>query len=652
MVHMDLQHELFLPTTPRKCKLIPSLRVSESVAKYGAKERDDKFVPVPIETHVENLALFYPWFSTRDGGTSSVGWGKVFYRTLEAFLVMEYVIRGDANFGVRSAGFREAWKSRVSDRKYVEKYVFGTNRSGDVWLDVWPSGEKRGRKASRKRRLPPFPTWANGGAGTKLERQSFRKRWGGLGEAEVLKMGWLNKDYRRGAPGQHWLGGEMPDLWDRVPAGIPKHYRKTKRVVNLGMPAYLVKRRKSQRNRRWFGFWLPRTEWQLPELAGFDELRQLPLRTRSTRGKRVLDKGDREVFLKLLGLGRELDWQRWVYNGWHVFDGATEAVRSAGDLEARERWGTHPHSEAWGGVGSPFVDPRGKVGEAGSAIDWVEMEAPWLHVRFTREYKRELVLKFNESKKEWLDMAQGNDKLSKPVRKRIEPFIEEARQMTEREKHMHIMGLGDGVGAFCKFVGELRYTNEQAYEAAFPDKSSNPNTVKGCASRLMKEDRVALGVAIYVVSRTETVKEAAQVKFMDLYTRTMEVFQASMDTSNHKVALDAIKFLAEVSGHLDKGKGGAKASGPSGVNVNILQSNGSTPSQVGSATSLTFDNPPLVTDQSARGELLAIPDTREQRAKARLRQFIDVMDTKVNDMEWVNTNSLVLDEDDDVEEPS
>ena len=633
---------MYLPTSARTHKLVPSFKTEgeglNALRQYDPKNEAEA---IPVELHAEGLALFYPWFSDRRGQIG-LGWGKVMYRTLTAFLIMEYVTRGDWNFGLRSSGFKEVWKQRVADKEYVRDYLFGSHAKGDVWLDIWPSGEKRGRKAGKRRRIPPFPRLANGDRSDKTTVDAFSKRWGGRASSEVLGMGWLNPDYRRGAPGQHWLGGVVPDLWDRVPAGIPKHYRKVKKVINLGADSWYVRRKMSQRNRKWFGLWLPRTGWEIPP-EGFDELWQLPLRTKEKRRPRKLDKGDREVFLTHLGLAREIDWQRWVYNGWHLFDGALEAVRGSVDPWVRERLGTHPHSAAWGGPGSPFIDPRGRVGGAGSYIDWVEMEAPWVHVRFTREYKRDLVLQFNKSKKEWLDMAQGNDKLTKPVRKRIAPFIEEARQMTEREKHTHILGLGDGVGTFCKLIGEMRYGNEEAYLAAFPDKSSNPTTVRACASRLMKEDRVALGVAIYVTSRTEVVKEAAQVKFMDLYSRTMEVFQASMDTANHKVALDAIKFLAEVSGHLDKnGKKGA-----SGVNVNILQSNNG--SSTPSASSLSFQSDesntlltPLMIENNTSSP--SVLDSRESRAKARLKQLINVMDNRERDMDWVNTNSLILED--------
>lgn len=625
-------------------RLLPRGDLPPFITQFqGALDRSDGRRPLPVKAHAENLSLFLPRITNRRW---QVEWGTVAYRSVAALLFLEYVCRGDPDFGDRSKSFGLVFKSRLEDKDWVRKFLFGTRKSGKVWMSVLAQGEKRPRKVKVPRMMPGALAFANGYWGTTDERNKINDVWRGAGEcSRVLGMGPLNDRWRWGAPGQHWLGA-YPDIWERVPVPLPRGNRHVKKGFNFGRPGHLVKKKRSQRNRKWFGFYLPRTEWQLPEWAGFNEVKELELRTVEAKGRRPLDKGDRDVFLWDLGFAREVDWQRWVLNGWHNFEGALEAVRGCADERVRSRLGTHPFMDLYGGPGSPLRDPRGKPGERGNWIDWVETEAPWVYVRFTREFKRDLVTRFNNTKEEWNNMEDPIKGLSKPIQKIIEPFVDEARNMTEREKHTHIMTLGDGVGAFCKHVGELRMTGEEGYVLAFPDKSHNPNTVRGCSSRLMKDNRVALGIAIFALARQVVVKTAAEVKFSELHSRIMEVYQAAMDTANHKEALNAIKLLADISGHSGKGK----TSAASGVNVNILnQSNGSTSANNVTPPSGGFGNLALIENQPS----VLMPESREQRAKSRLKQLINVMDTREKEMEWVNTTNLELEdtgeEEDDVE---
>lgn len=627
-------------------RLLPSGPLPSFVTQFeGRLDRDDGKLPIPVKAHAENLAVFLPRILVRRW---QAGWGQVLYRTVAALAVMEYVYRGDPDFGYVGRSFGAHFKGRLQNPEWIRANVFGTRRKAGgretTRLGVWASGERGPRGAKYLRVLPFTPVWANGYYGTSVERGEVSRSWRKAGEVvnpAPLGMGVLNPKWLSGAPGQHWLG-VYPDLWDRVPASLPMTNKKVKRPVNLGKPSHVLKRKKQHRNRKWWGLWLPRTDWNLPEWAGFDEVTRMGGRVRKReKFKGGFSRTERKQLIQEVGLGREIDWQRWVYNGWHTFDGAVEAVQGCADPRVRERLGTHPFSSVVGGPGSPLQDPRGKPGEAGNFIDVVETDPPWVYVRFSRKYKRELFKQFELDKKEWDDMVDEVKGLSKPVRKMVEPFLEEARSMTEREKHTHIMGLGDGVGSFCKNLGEFQMTAETAYKEAFPDRSSNTSTVKGAASRLMKDDRVALGVALFCLSRSVVVKEAAQVKFEDLYSRAMEVYQASLDTMNHKEALNALKFIADISGHSSKGKSSGSSSG---VNVNILNQSAAQGAGASGSTPLN-----LVEDGSPNALLAPPGGTREQKAKDRIRQLANILDTRQDAMEWVNTNSLKLEEEDVVE---
>lgn len=625
----------------------------------GDLTRVDRPNTIPIQVHAENLAVFLPKISRRRW---QVEWGTVLYRTIAALMVLEHICCGNPDFGYKSHGFAEKFKAYLGNRRWVTAVVFGTVGVGEKEenrADVWPlvsvQGERRERRVRRPRSLPAVVKFADGYFGSghddrRVFNQYLKKALGS--DAKVLGMGPLNKFWMGGAPGQHWLG-VYPDIWERAPAPIPEG-NEALRPVNVGGNPNLLRKSRRHGNRKWWGFWLPRTDWMLPEWAGFDEVRQMASRTFPKGRKRekifkegqvALDKASRRAILNHLGFGREIDWHRWIYNGWHLFDGALEAVQGCADEKVRERLGTHPFSDCLGGPGSPLRDPRGKPGERGSYIDWVETEAPWVHVRFSREYKRELLNEFNKVKEEWYEMEDPIKGLAKPIRKIVEPFEQEARQMTEREKHTHIMALGDGTGAFCKHVGELRMQLDDAYKLAFPDRSDNINTVRGSASRLIRDDRVALGIAIFALSRQTIVKQAADVKFEELHTRIMEVYQAALDVANHKEALNAIKLLADISGHTAKSKAAAPTSG---VNVNILnQSSGGNPNHVNLPAGGDTSSSLMLIENSPSMSGVLIPESREQKAKNRLKQLINVMDTKEKEMEWVNTTNLAIEEDED-----
>jgi hypothetical protein len=123
----------------------------------------------------------------------------------------------------------------------------------------------------------------------------------------------------------------------------------------------------------------------------------------------------------------------------------------------------------------------------------------------------------------------------------------------------------------------------------------------------------------------------------------MEIYQACLDVANHKEALNALKFIAEISGHLGKNK-----SGP-GVSVNIMQQNqGGSPFGANVSSQGTIENNGALLLEHAPGVNLASL-SREQRAKERIKQLSNIMDAKTHEMDWVNTNSLSLEDEDVVE---
>jgi hypothetical protein len=573
---------------------------------------NSKRLPLPLKVHLENLAVFLPRVTRR---RHQVSWSRVARRSLVALVLLECIARGDPDFGDRDQAFFNLVSTLESNKSWVFKNLFGTDkRSGRVWMLVDASNESRVRRVRRPRTLPWAIDYASGVLpGSPLARKTFWNRYLGFSKKRVLGCGYANPEWMATGPvGKHWRG-VYPDLWDRVP------------TPGEDLP---WDKRSLDRRRRYID-----PSWGYP--GGGVEMRDGLVRKFTKR--------TRDVLINDLGLGREIDWARWMYNGWHTFPGAIEAVQSCADQRVRERLGSHPGVTCLGGPGSPLLDPRGRPGEAGNWLDVVETEAPWVYVRFTRKFKRELFNNFENLKGEWKVMENPIAGLTKPVQKIVEPHLEEARNMTQREKHTHLLGLGDGVSAFCKHLGELRMSIEEAYTLAFPEKSQVSSTRKGAASRLLKDPRVALGIAICGLQRQDICATAAEVKFSELYSRAMEVFQASMDVANHKEAMTALKFIAEISGHTGKGKGGA------GVSVNILnqqqgtgqgnQPNGSLNSGGG------FGGGSLLIEDNSNTNLLPVQMTREQRARARISELTNILDTRGREMEYVNTHSLSLEDD-------
>lgn len=575
-------------------------------------------LPLPLQVHLENLAVFLPRVTRR---RHQVTWSKVGWRSLVALVVLEFIMRGDPDFGDGDLRFQNFVNRMASNRSWVLKNLFGTDkRWGRVWMLIDDSRDKKPRRVRRPRLLPTVIDYARGVIPRDMVvKMRIWNRYEGFLKRKPSGCGVLNEEWmQKGKVAWHWRG-VYPDLWDRVP------------TPGEDLPTdYMLKSKKNRGN-----------SFKVPPESGYPnggvEWRDGRLRKFTKR--------TREVMLEDLGLGREIDWARWMYNGWHTFDGSLEAVRGCADERVRKRLGSHPGVRCIGGPGSPLRDPRGKTGEAGNWLDVVETEAPWVYVRFTREFKRKLFNNFEKVKGEWKEMENPIAGLARPVQKLVEPHLEEAKAMTQREKHTHLLGLGDGVSAFCKHLGEMRMSIEEAYALAFPEKSQVASTRKGAASRLMKDARVCLGTAICALQRQDICASAAEVKFSELYSRAMEVFQASMDVQNHKEAMTALKFIAEISGHTGKGtKGGA------GVSVNILNQQqgpgqGSAPNSLSSGGA--FGGGPLMIENNP-SSMMPIQLTREQRARQRISELTNILDTRNREMEYVNTHSLSLEDDEEV----
>ena len=245
-----------------------------ALLRYGnpIKQNRDKDL-IGLAVHAENLGCFLPRILVRD---YQVSWTMVVERTIIALTLMEFICRGDPDFGELDYGFtRFLEEHRFGDKDWVQDYVFATNsgRGAKYLVEVWPQGEKKPRLVKRPRWLPKIPDYANGFVPDKKSAEflRFKKKWANFAVPRMLGMGPMNPDWMRGAPGQHWLG-KYPDIWDRVflpldPSGNGERAKRVRAPINMGGYPNYFRRYWRYRSRKWWGMWLPRTEWKIPAWA-------------------------------------------------------------------------------------------------------------------------------------------------------------------------------------------------------------------------------------------------------------------------------------------------------------------------------------------------------------------------------------------------
>lgn len=665
------------------------------------------------------LSVFFPALISPHG----MPWrnlDRYVYLLVEALTVCELAGKGYGDFGLKSRWFNRLVEERRKNENWVGWHVFGliecrkdgkwrAREQSDLLAARYPlmfpvvfEGKKNGGQvfATRGRVIPRIPGMANGRGEEGREEEdgwsTKRTMEGGKGVGADVGRNWTgcglgNKFWLRGAPGQHWVAGEFPDVWDRVPTVARNVGEVRSRWIRRKEAASVAK---TLIKRELFGAYVDRTGGVVPEWAGVEDAKIHPVVPEST----VRAIGQRREVLRRKryahifgGLNVEMDWERWFFFGWWMWDQAVERVRMVGDVEYRGLFDprgnrslpksvracltgspTLPWMRSWGLAGRVreteasenftryfcpvLMEPPVAVVRTGSPEDrekrirkWENAVKVWINEEEGLRFKTwkgkglgakmsEVVefLEENEDRKDKTVIVSG---LTGHLSKKIDPLMETAANLSPREKKQLVESLGWETTEFCRNIGEYKMSALEAYLKAFPDRSSNERTANGMTTRVLKDDRVLLAIALFCLGRSEVARQAADVKFSEVYSRTMEVFQMAQDTANAKVALDAVKLLAQLSGHLSSGKGGG------GFNVQINN-------QPGGGSSLTglqpSNNPTKLEfiEEDEREELLMLPNNatpQEKRARASLNKLMNIMDTQEKKMETVNLDVGDLD---------